>query len=215
MTTARRDNREAGAALVTALLIGVLLAGIGAVVITVTTTETLITGAHRHVQEASYAAEAAFERALRDLDGLPNWTVVLLPPPANTQSTFVDGQLHPITPDGRQLDVAALTHERQAESDRRFGPGVFGADSPQWRLFAQAALTDLLPKGAPAQAAYVLVWVADEGADGDGDPTMDSNKCLMVFAEAYGSGGARRAVEAAVGRSADGILRVLTWRSLH
>lgn len=205
-------KREDGAALVTALLVAVLLSGIGAVVISITVTETLISAANRHAVEASYAADAAFERALTDLAALPDWSLVVLPPPAHVQSTFADGQARPLAPDGRRLDVGALTRARQAESDARYGPAVFGGDAPQWRLFAQSPLGALLPAGAPAQPAYVLVWVADDGLDGDGDQALDSNSRLLVFAEAYGSGGARRSVEAAVGRTAAGTLNVLSWR---
>ena len=206
---------ERGAALIVALLIGILLAGLGAMLITVSNTETLITAAHRHAQEAWYAAEAALERALRDLDVIPDWSLVLAPSPANLQATFVDGQSYPTAPDGRTLDVQALTLRRQADSDPQAGPGIFGADSPQWRLFGHASLVSLLPAGAPGQPAYLLVWVADDGLDGDGDPSRDANGRVLVFAEAYGTAGARRAVEAVVARPADGIICVLTRRAVR
>ena len=206
-----RPDGERGTALITAVLVSALLAGIAAVITSVTITETLIAGAHRHAQESSYAADAAIERALLDLSAIPSWTMVLLPPPAHRKSTFVDGLARPNAPDGRQLDLAALTIARQRDSDARAGAAVFGADAPQWRLFAHSALAAILPAGTPAQPAYVLVWVADDGHDGDGDPSMDANSRLLLFADAYGAGGARRSVEAAVGRSADGVLHVLAW----
>ena len=202
---------ERGTALITALLVSVLLGGIAAVIASVTITETLIAGAHRHAQESAYAADAAIERALLDLSAIPNWTMVLLPPPAHLESTFADGLARPKSPDGRQLDLASLTLARQRDSDARAGAAVFGADAPQWRLFAHSALSTILPAGAPAQPAYVLVWVADDGLDGDGDPTTDANRRLLLFADAYGAGGARRSVEAAVRRSGDGVLHVLAW----
>jgi len=211
MQTTGWHCRERGAALMTALLITVLLGGLAAVITSITITETLIAGAHRHGYESSYAADAAIERALGDLAAIPDWTMVLLPPPAHLESTFVDGLARPKAPDGRQLDVAALTLARQRDSDAREGPAVFGADAPQWRLFAHSALSAILPSGVAAQPAYVLVWVADDGLDGDGDPSLDTNRRLLVFADAYGSGGARRSVEAAVARSADGVIHVLTW----
>jgi hypothetical protein len=208
-------RREGGAALLIALLTVLVVSAIGAVLISVAIVETTITGAHRYAAEASYAADAAFERALRDLDLLPDWSLALLPPPANVQSTFVDGQLYPSAPDGRQLDVMALTAARQAHSDAQSGPSVFGADSPQWRIYAHSSLAAILPPGTPVQPAYVLVWVSDDGEDGDGDPAIDSNSRIAVFAEAYGSGGARRAIEGSLGRSAQGTLAVLNWRHVH
>lgn len=211
MPTIRRDRGERGAALITALLVTALLAGLAAVITSVTITETLIAGAQRHAYEAAYAADAALERALQDLSAIPDWTMVLLPPPAHLEATFADGLVRAKAPDGRQLDLAALTLVRQRDSDAREGPAMFGADSPQWRLFAHSAFPAMLPAGVPGQPAYVLVWVADDGFDGDGDPSLDANSRLLVFADAYGGGGARRSVEAAVGRSTDGVVHVLTW----
>lgn len=204
---------EAGSALLVALLVAVLLAGVGAALITITTTETLIAGSHRYIGESVFAADAAFERALLDLDALPDWNVVLLPPPANVQSTFVDGTAHPIAPGGGTLDLAALTLEFQAESDLTSGPGKFGADSPRWRLFGHASFDAILPAAAPAPPAYLIAWVADDGWDGDGDPTKDSNGRLLLAAEAYGAAGTRRRIVGAIARPADGVLRVLTRRA--
>ena len=204
---------ERGAALLVALLVGFLLAGLGAIVITVANIETLIAAAHRRTLETSCAADAAFERALRDLDVLPDWNAVLAPYPSNAQSTFVDGLTHPRTPDGRTLDLQALTMQRQAESEVRAGPAVFGPDAPQWRLFAHAGFASILPAGAPAPPAYLVVWVADDGLDGDGDPSRDANGRVLVFAEAWGAAGTRRVVQGVASRPADGILRVLSRRS--
>jgi hypothetical protein len=205
-------RREQGAALLTALLVAVLLAGIAAVITSITVTETLIAAAHRHAAETSFAADAAFERAVTDLAALPDWSLAVLPAPANVQSTFVDGQARPRAPDGRELDLAALTRTRQLESDARHGPAVFGPDAPQWRLFAHAPLGEVLPADTPAQPAYVVVWVADDGLDGDADATLDSNGKLLLFVQAYGAGGARRSVEGAIWRSPAGIVNVLAWR---
>lgn len=210
----KRISGEAGSALLVALLIAVLLAGVGAVLITITTTETLIAGAHRYIQETRFAADAAFERALLDLDAVPDWNMVLLPPPANVQATFVDGKTHPIAPDAGMLDLTALTLRLQEESDLTSGPGTFGADSPRWRLFGHASFDAILPAGALAPLAYLIVWVADDGWDGDGDPTRDSNGRLLLAAEAYGAGGTRRRIQGAVARPADGVLRVLTRRTV-
>ena len=95
------------------------------------------------------------------------------------------------------------------ESD---GRGNFGADRPVWRLYAHASLQSILPPGTIAPRAYVLVWVQDDGGDGDGDPAKDSNGIVLVCAEAYGPGGARRRVEASIGRAAPGGVRLLAWR---
>jgi hypothetical protein len=201
---------ERGAALLVTLLVGTLLAGVGAVLITLSATETLVSGAHRYVQETTYAAEAALERALLDLGAMGDWTPAL----RTVSSTFVDGETRPSAPDGRRLDLADLTTARQAASDRTSGPAVFGADSPRWRLYGHAAFDAVLPPGTPAQPAYLLVWVADDGWDGDGDPTADSNRRLLVAAEAFGAAGAHRRIEAVIACPADGILRVLARQAV-
>ena len=69
-TGAGRTNAAPRA--IVALLVMVLLATIGAALAqTRTTTDVLIASSHRHGLEASYAAEAALERALRELASLP------------------------------------------------------------------------------------------------------------------------------------------------
>jgi hypothetical protein len=203
---------ERGAAVVIALLLTVLLALLGAGLLTLTDTETLIAASYRHSQEASYGAEAALERALSDLAAMPDWTLVLAAPPANLMSSFDDGLASVRMPDGRVVSLAALTADRQRESDRDSGPVVYRADAPQWRLFAHAPIQDLLSPPSTAPPLYLIAWVADDGEDGDGDPGRDANGRVVVRAEAYGSGGARRAVEASVLRSGNGVLKLAGWR---
>jgi hypothetical protein len=105
-----------------------------------------------------------------------------------------------------------LTTMRQGVSERTYGRGAFGADSPLWRLFGHAELGALLPPGVASPPGYVLIWVADDGGDGDGDPAIDANGQLLVYAEAYGVSSARRAVELAVARVTPGTIRVLSWK---
>jgi hypothetical protein len=208
-------NDARGAALLIVLLTAALLAAIAAALVAISTTETLISASHRHAQEASYGADAALERSLHDLATLPDWTVVLAVPPGNVQSTFLDGALSPRLPDGRRLDLQRLTIERQRTSDTRDGPDRFGADSPQWRLFAHSSLSELLSPGEIHLPLYSVVWIADDGADGDGNPSADSNSRVILHAAGFGARGARRAVEAEVVRSDAGEVRVVAWREVR
>ncbi len=212
---ADRTEDEQGAALIIALLVLALLSGIVAALVTVSATDTLISATYRHSTEASHAAEAALERALHDLAVLPEWTPVVAEPPANVMSSFVDGLLVAVAPDGRRLDLSRLTTDRQRESDARDGAVVFGADAPAWRLYAHGSLQDLLPPGEIALPMYLVVWVADDGLDGDGDPGADANGRIVVHAEAFGVGGTRRAVEAAVRRLSNGAVRQVAWREVR
>jgi hypothetical protein len=204
-----RIVNERGAAVVIALVITMLLAVLGAGMLTLTTTETMIAASYRHAQEASYGAEAALERAMTDLATIADWSVVVATP--NVMSSLNDGVSSVRLPDGLTVSVAALSADRQRESDIS-GPAMYRADNPQWRLFAHAPIEDLLSSPATAPPLYLLVWVADDGNDGDGDPTRDSNGRVIVHAEAHGSGGARRGVEAVITRSGNGVLRVHGWQ---
>ena len=71
------SDTERGVAVVVALLMALLVGAIAAALVTLTTTETLISASYRHAQEASYGAEAALERALHDLATMPDWSPAL------------------------------------------------------------------------------------------------------------------------------------------
>jgi hypothetical protein len=204
-----RDER--GAALLMVLLLTMLLLAVGASLVTVTTTETLVAASHRFALETWHGAEAALERAACDLAVMPDWSAALAPAPANVVSGFDDGIVEARGPDGRVLRLSDLTAERQRDSDARDGPAVFGADSPQWRLFAHAPLASLAPDPTARVPAYLVVWVADDGRDGDGNPAIDLNQTVLVHAEAFGGRGARRAVQAAIGRTSDGRVLLRAW----
>jgi hypothetical protein len=203
------NNR--GSAVVLALLLAALLALLGAGLLTVADVETSIASSYRHAQEASYGAEAAVERAMSDLHALADWTAVLAAPPGNVLSSFNDGQSAVRVPDGRVFSLSALTAALQRDTDGRMGLTAYGADAPQWRLFAHAPVQDLLPASSSAPPLYLVVWVADDGADGDGDPSRDGNGRIVLRAEAFGTGGARRSVEVSVKRSGNGVLRLTGW----
>jgi hypothetical protein len=67
---------------------------------------------------------------------------------------------------------------------------------------------------------YVAVWVADDPADVDGNALVDSNRVLLLRAEAYGPHRTARRLTATVGVP-DGDLagdlrpRVLSWREVR
>jgi hypothetical protein len=201
---------EQGVAVVMALVTALFVGGIAALLIMLTTTEALLSGSFRQAREVSYGAEAALERALHDLSMMPDWSLALFPPPANVTSTFDDGAAEPRGPDGRRIVLAQLTAERQAQSDALDGPAIFGADSPRWRLFAHAPSQSLLNVPGMDLPLYLVVWIADDESDGDGDPAVDSNHRITVWAIAIGAGGAQRAVTARVGRTEGGDLRLVT-----
>ncbi len=184
---------ERGAALVCALMVIALLSTLGAALVVVVTTECLIGANHRAAQLGLYGADAGVERAIGELRRLASWQAV--PSAASTSPDFNDGAMAPRMPDDTVLDLAGLTAERQAESDV-FYPG--GPDRPVWRLFAHASLDRMVAGGIGAASPYVVVWVADDPDDLDGDPDRDANNIVLVRSEAFGVRGARRTVEATI-----------------
>ena len=206
-----QDQR--GVAVVIALLMALLISAIAGALVMLTTTETLISTSFRQSDEAAYGAEAALERGLHDLATMPSWSPALTASPANATSSFNDGESRPVAPDGRVLDLARLTAARQRESDEHYRSAVFGADTPQWRLFAHDFVRGLLSGPGLDIPLYLVVWVADDESDGDGNPEIDSNGQILIYAIALGAGGARHSVQARVGRAEAGQIRLLAWRN--
>src|SRR4029079_6074595 len=116
-------------------------------------------------------------------------------PGAAVSTSLRDSTQTPHAPDGTALDLGALTADRQAESD-----GTFAAspDRPVWRLFGRGPFNDLAPGRPNIPPAYILVWVGDDGEDGDGDAARDANNRVMLRVEAYGAAGSHRSIEATV-----------------
>lgn len=189
-----------------ALLSMLLLAGLAAAVLSVTRAETFISTSYRRSQELFYAGEASLHRTIVDLSAMAVWTPLLADPPGNLTSTFDDG---------RSVDAAGLIAARQRESDSVYAPADYGADTPMWRLFAHTSLSSLVPVGTLAQPADLFVFVADDGEDGDGDPRADANGRVLVLAEARGTNGGRRQIEALLARTASGTVTILSWRALR
>jgi hypothetical protein len=213
---------QRGTALVCALMVTALLATLGAALVFVVTTDSLVDTNHRASQEGFYAADAGLERAIGELRRLSSWQLVPAPGGGSASGDFNDGALAPRLSDGRILDLARLTTERQIESDL-FYPAT--SDRPLWRLFGHASLNRMIAEARPA-LSYVVVWVADDPDDRDGDPGRDSNDILIVRACAFGVRGARRTVEATVfresaldGAASGGVTRsdisLIAWREVR
>jgi hypothetical protein len=97
------------------------------------------------------------------------------------------------------VDLAQRTVARQAESDAFY---ALTPNRPVWRLLAHAPLDRLT--GSGAAPVYIIVWIADDVDEADGDPLHDSNGVLMLRAEALGLRGARRRIEVTVARESQG-----------
>ena len=203
---------QRGTALIIALMAMMLLTALGAAVVMVSNTETHIAGNYRNSQEALYAADAATERVVQDLLLIPRWNDVL---GGTVQSGFVDGSMtaSKTLPGGGTITLCCgtdtATAQLQAETDTL---NLWGANNPQWKLFAWGALGDMLPNHQIDSPMYVAVWVADDPADGvpdangivatiDGNPLQDGNGTLTLHAEAIGPAGTRKVIEVTVART--------------
>ena len=102
----------------------------------------------------------------------------------------------------------------------------WGPNNPVWRVHACAPLARLLPDAGVDSAQYVVVMVADDPSENDGDPRQDGSAennpgrgIIIIRAEAFGPRGARQVVEAVVARDspepAPTGVRVLSWRLLR
>jgi PilX N-terminal len=201
----RLANQE-GSALIIALMAMMLLTALGAAAVMVSNTETKIAGNFRDSGEALYAADAAAERVVQDLLLVPRWNDILT---GTTQSSFVDGDMTSLItlPGGGQVTLCCgantATGQLQADTDTL---NLWGANNPQWKLFAWGPLANMLPNDQIDSSMYVAVWVADDPADGtggviDGDPLSDVNGTLTLHAEALGPGGTRKVIEVTVART--------------
>ena len=204
-----RLGDERGTALIIALMSMMLLTALGAAVIMVTNTETMIANNHRTSQEAVYAADAIVERVVQDLLMVPRWNDVLA---GSVQSSFIDGGMDSakVLPGGGTILLPTATDQLQSDTDEL---NLWGTNNPQWKLFAWGPLSEILPDTPLDSPFYVAVWVADDPADAvpdsqgnpgttpDGNPLTDSNGTLTLHAEAIGPSGTRKVVEVTVART--------------
>jgi len=187
---------EAGAALIAAAMITSLVGALAASLVFVVVIESRVGRHHQSAEAGAYAAAAGVERLIGELRRWPAWQMV--PSMSSAAPSFNDGRIVPTLADGTTLDLRRLTADRQAASDA-FYPG--GSNRPVWTLYAHAPLARMASSGVPMANPYVVVWVADDPDDPDGDPSRDSNGVILVRAEAFGVRGAWRAIESTLAAS--------------
>ncbi len=105
----------------------------------------------------------------------------------------------------------------------------WGTNNPRWQLFAFGPMEQFGQLMRPA-ACYLIVWIADDAREVDGNPQEDSDDggepghgIVRVRAETYGVAGTRRAIEAELARicpdGPDGAclpgIRVQSWQELR
>jgi hypothetical protein len=188
------------------LLATAILNAIGSGLITVANTEASIAANYRMASELAYAAEAGANAAIGDLSRETSWTNVLS---GLVRSPFCDSTLSPTTTFGDRLNLSSITATMQAASDADARRGV---NNPRWRLYLYQPLSAIARTALAS--SYVVVWVADDAAEADGDPQSDSNGLLALRAEAFGPQGMQRTIDVTLANDGAG-MRLVSWRDVR
>jgi hypothetical protein len=211
----RPVSNERGIALLIALMSTLLLTALGLALVMTTMTETMITANYRDGGEALYAADAGVERVMQDLLTVPDWNQILL---GQVQSSFIDGAPSGTRtlPGGGTIDLSAATNMLNCNKATTCSADEMNAwtverpwttNNPRWQLFAYAPLNTIIETGTVLSSMYVAVWIADDMAEDDNDPTTDSaatspgGGVLLMRAEAFGAEGAHSVIEVTVSRT--------------
>jgi Tfp pilus assembly protein PilX len=204
----RRDER--GVALIVALLSMLLLSALGVGLMMTTMTETMIATNYRDGGEAMYAADAGIERVMQDLLTIPDWNRLLAE--NNTRTSFTDGAAPGvrILPDGSSFNLMSATNVLNCgkaapctagEMNTWTAERPWSTNNPRWRLIGYSPIADMIETGTILSQMYVAVWIADDQAETDGDPTQDANGVLLMRAQALGPGNVSSVVEITLGRT--------------
>lgn len=174
-----------------------MLMGLGLSLVYMGSAETTLARRDYDARSLARAAHGAATLAVADLRALPSWAAVLQPgsPP---ELSALPGRLAPATlapalPWGGALDLRAVTARIQAATDGDTVPAA-------WRLYGAASLVSVVPDAARGSPCFLAVWVADDQADGDGDPSADNNGVILVRGAAFGPGEGEAFVTLAVSR---------------
>lgn len=226
---------ERGIALFMVLIVTAFLSALAMGIVLAVFMDRLATGNASVSTGMLYAADAGIEMAARDLAQIGDWNAVLA---GARQGRFVDGPASGVrTFGGRDLDLGALTGALNCgrptctppQMDANSIDRPWGANNPQWRLFNFGVFAGLGPWLRPVPC-YLIVWVADDSREADGNPSIDApgadepgHGIVRVRAEAFGAGGLRRAIEGEISRACPGDpagpcvpgIRVQSWQEVR
>jgi hypothetical protein len=210
-------GREDGIALLIAIMATLLLTALGGAMVLTTTAETIIAANFRRGAEELYAADAGLERVIDELRSVPDWNALRL---GVARSSFVDGAPSGLRtlPDGSTIDLSqivnlancektALCTDAEMNAVTRDRP--WAAANPRWVLTGHAPLGVLLAAGVGNSTIYLVILAA--ASPGPANPALET---VALRAEAFGSRGGHKVVEAAVARTDAGV-RVLSWRTVR
>jgi hypothetical protein len=204
------------------LLALVLVSALGSALLLLSAGETLAAANYRDALVASYAAEAAVEAILPELQRRDDWNPLLASPDgirAGATAVF-SGPLTFSLGDGHVLNLAAITARANCPqvnpppavcSDAQMNATTtdrpWGMNNPRWRLYAWGLLDRALPD-VDGTGVVVAVWLADDPAENDDNPSLDGSGAanhgagtIILRAESFGPRGLHARVETTVTRS--------------
>jgi type II secretory pathway pseudopilin PulG len=215
-------------AVLVALMSTLLMAALAAALVLSTTAETMVAANFREGQQAVYAADAAIELAIADLAAAPDWTPLLdgsvtsaLPRnPPDPRWTLPDRSPLELTRLVNRLNCRNANGCTAAALSALTAQRPWGANNPMWRLYAYGPLPAFVPGSITDSTFFIVVMLADDAAENDGDPLRDGSTgtnpgsgVVMVRAEAFGTGGTHLVVEATAARDVEAATpaRVQIW----
>ena len=193
----RRLRTEGGSALLITILLTTMLGMLAGAFALLARTETMTAGNVRRAREAVHAADGLIQRAMQELESRA-WDDVLS---GGVDSSLTDGSASEVRRFGTIQVIlccgaGSVTARLQAGSD---GSWARPSDGPVWRLYAWGPFERI--GNAAGSTLYVALWIADDRAEADGNPLIDSNGAIRLHAEAFGPSGVRRAVGAVIARA--------------
>ena len=209
-------RNESGIALILAIALATILGVLAAAVALTAQMETLVSGRFEQGRELAYAADGALAMAFAEL-GSTDWTPAL----GGVVSSFTDGD--PATarriPGIGTVTLCCAAGSLTVGVEQAANAGrAWGANTPRWTLYAWGPVASWLPGDAIRAPFYSAVWIADDPADGDGNPAVDSNQVIDLYTVVLGPGGGRRSLRALAARPLDGDneplargIRLLSW----
>jgi hypothetical protein len=234
----RRSLRasERGIALIMVVLATTFLSALGLGLMLAVFMDRLATGNLSGSVAMLYAADAGIELAARDLAQIEDWNAALS---GAERSTFTDGAPGGVRglPGGGAVDLTVATNMLNcgrstnctaAQMNASTKERPWGTNNPRWQLFAYGPMEQITQLIRPA-SCYLVVWIADDGREQDGDPLADEaaeaepgHGIVRVHAEVFGLAGSRRAIEAELARlcpSGEAAcrpgIRVQSWQELR
>src|SRR6185369_9977736 len=146
-----------------------MMMALGTALILTTNTELRITRNFAAASEALYAADAALERAITDIEAIHDWNALL---DGSVRSTFVDGRPVGVRmlADGKTISIDEALNVANCQrpipcSDDDMSKVTserpWGANNPRWSPFAWGGLNSLRPNSVNSPF-YVVVMVGDD-----------------------------------------------------